>query len=348
MYKTAIQLIICTKWTGRFKCKAPRYQVQGAWHTYSWEWISVNHPNIWEETIVFIHDSKTYERFRAVRERNVTHPMFNYRHDYLVSGLLKCACGRKWAGRTQSSTTRKNRKGEIVPRKTMSSTYCCTQHHKELIHADCPRSIGHLKADDYVWGKVKKAIENPEILIARARNYVDDLRTKARSANEDNERIQRELGDLVLERKWVITQARKGSISEQDMEEQLADLTAQELALKQEMETVTDQSLLNALNKWEEHAREYFADMKVGLLELNTVPQTEEERLEQFELKRKIVNTLVEKVYIHQDRSLEVTIRLNLLQIIQQRSNADQVPQVGTYTRKRSSRARRRRRAACA
>lgn len=294
-----------------------------------------------------IIDSKTYERYRIVRERNVKHPMFNYRHDYLISGLLKCACGRKWAGRTQSSATRKNRKGEVVPRKTMSSTYCCTQHHKELIHEDCPRSIGHLKADDYVWGKVKGAIDDPEILIARARDYVDDLRKKAKSANEDNDRIQRELDNLVLERKWVITQARKGSISEQDMDEQLADLSAQEITLKQEMEMVTDQSLLSALNQWEEHAREYFADLKVGLLELNTVPQTDEERLEQFELKRKIVNTLVEKVYIHKDRSLEVTIRLNLLQMIRQRPSADQVPQVGTYSHRPASRARRHRSAVC-
>lgn len=118
------------------------------------------------------------------------------------------------------------------------------------------------------------------------------------------------------------------------MDEQLADLAAQEITLKQEMEMVTDQSLLSAPNQWEEHAREYFADLKVGLLELNTVPQTDEERLEQFELKRKIVNTLVEKVYIHKDRSLEVTIRLNLLQMIRQRPSADQVPQVGTYTRR--------------
>jgi len=38
------------------------------------------------------------------------------------------------------------------------------------------------------------------------------------------------------------------------------------------MEMVTDLSFLSALNQWEEHARLYFADLKVGLLELNTVP----------------------------------------------------------------------------
>jgi hypothetical protein len=224
-------------------------------------------------------------------------------------------------------------------RKTLSSTYCCTQIHKELIHEDCPRSIGHLKADEYVWGKVKDAIENPEILIAGARDYVDDLRRKAQSTTQDNERIQRELDNLLSERQWVITQARKRSISEQDMDRQLAELSAQEMALKQEMEMVTDGSLLSALDHWEEHAREYFADLKVGLLELNAVPQTDEERLEQFEIKRRVVNTLVEVVMIKKDRSLEVTIRLNLLQLVQRRSSADQVPQVGTYTRTPASRA---------
>jgi hypothetical protein len=67
-------------------------------------------------------------------------------------------------------------------------------------------------------------------------------------------------------------------------------------------------------------------------VELNSVSQTDEERLVQFELKRKIVNPLVEKVYNNKERSLEVTIRLNLLQIVQQRVSADKVPQVGTCT----------------
>lgn len=290
-----------------------------------------------------IIDAETYQRYRTVREKNVKHPLFNYRHDYLISGLLRCACGRKWAGRTQSSQTRKNRKGEIVPRKTMSSTYCCTQIHKELIHEDCPRSIGHLKADDYVWGKVKDAIENPEILIAGARDYVDDLRRKAQSASQDNERIQHELDTLLVERKWVITQARKGSISEKEMDEQLAELSSQEMALKQEMVTTTDETLLSALDHWEEHARQYFADMKVGLLKLNAVPQSDEERLEAYNIKRRVVNTLVEKVIIQKDRSLKVVFRLNLLQMAQHNLTADQVPQVGTYTRIPISRARRHR-----
>jgi hypothetical protein len=40
---------------------------------------------------------------------------------------------------------------------------------------------------------------------------------------------------LILERQWVITQTRKGTISENDMEYQLGALGLQELTLKREL-----------------------------------------------------------------------------------------------------------------
>lgn len=83
-----------------------------------------------------------------------------------------------------------------------------------MIHAECPRSIGHLKADEYVWSKVNEAVEHPEVLIMGARNHVEGLRSQAQNVTKDNERIQSQIDGLLMERKWVITQARKGSISE--------------------------------------------------------------------------------------------------------------------------------------
>lgn len=131
----------------------------------------------------------------------------------------------------------------------------------------------------------------------------------------------------------MITQARTGSISEKDMEEQLAEISAQELALKKEMGTIADLDLLAALDGWEEKAREYFADLQAGLEELNAVPLTDEERFEQFEIKRRVVNTLVEQVTILKTRELKITFRLNLLALAQRYFIVDQVPQVETYTR---------------
>jgi hypothetical protein len=42
--------------------------------------------------------------------------------------------------------------------------------------------------------------------------------------NSDNERIQKEFDPLIIERQWVIIQACKGTISENDMEYQLGAL----------------------------------------------------------------------------------------------------------------------------
>jgi hypothetical protein len=74
--------------------------------------------------------------------------------------------------------------------------------------------------------------------------------------------------------------------------------------------------------------------LQSGLEELNAVPQTDEERLEQFEIKRRVVNTLVEQVTILKNRELKITFRLNLLALAQRYFSVDQVPQVETYTAK--------------
>lgn len=55
-------------------------------------------------------------------------------------------------------------------------------------------------------------------------------------------------------------------------------------------------------------------DLQEGVKGLkNAVPHTDEERLEIFNLKKWIVNSLVERVTIDRERKLTVKIRLNLL-----------------------------------
>ncbi len=72
----------------------------------------------------------------------------------------------------------------------------------------------------------------------------------------------------------------------------------------------------------------------------HTVPQNSEELREVFLLKKKIVDTLVEKVTIDKDRTLHVHIRLNLLGILEDDANsggpiesAVATEKVGIYSR---------------
>lgn len=302
-----------------------------------------------------IIDMATYESFLKVRDANITHPSGHIKRDYLIGGLLYCACNYKWGARSHSDR-RRNRRGEWVERKTRSGVYYCPQGHPEHVSPGCPRHIGSKKADNDVWEKVCRAINKPEILLAQARKMLDELWANADSLENEQERIQKELDALVLERQWVITQARKGGISESDMDYQLGMLTLQELSLKRELTSIGQAVNIHLSGDWEGEVKEYLADLQAGLDSLNAAPQSEEERREIFELKKQTVNTLVKRITIDRNRELHVEISLNLLGIISNQSNnksgggsstRGQIERAGTYTRIRSTLSHHRHHASC-
>jgi DNA invertase Pin-like site-specific DNA recombinase len=299
-----------------------------------------------------IIDVATYERFAQVRAKNKTYPARRLDYDYLIGGVLYCACNHKWGARTQKS--RKNRRGELVARKTITGIYFCHQTHKDLISPECPRHIGAKKADAQAWQKICEAVDKPQYLLAQARKLVEQLRASADTLHEDQARLENEIEALTTERQWLITQARKGSITTADMEYQLGAMTLQEVSLKRELSSLGQAININTLNDWEAKINEYLADLRAGIEALkNAAPQDEEERHNLFLLKKQIVDTLVERITITKDRVLKVEIRLNLLGILEEESGSDDPSAAyskrgGTCTRTPTSRARRRPGAVCA
>lgn len=259
-----------------------------------------------------IIDMETYERFLQVREANINHPARHVKQNYLIGGLLYCACDRKWGARTVPSM--RLYEGEWV-KKAEYGRYYCRQEHEEHISPDCPRTIGSIKADNYVWEKVCEAINKPEILLAQARKMVVELQNNAETLDAEQDRILKELDTLIMERQWIITQARKGGITESDMDYQLGTIALQELSLKREYADIGQAVNIHALGDWETRVIEYLTDLQVGLDSLNVIPQNDEERIEIFEFKRQVVNTLVKRVTIDCNRKLEVEIRINLLNL---------------------------------
>jgi hypothetical protein len=58
-------------------------------------------------------------------------------------------------------------------------------------------------------------------------------------------------------------------------------------------------------------------DLKAGIDELKAVtPQTTEEQHEAFLVKKRVVDTLVDRIQIDRERNLQIQIRLRLLDII--------------------------------
>lgn len=261
-----------------------------------------------------IIDMETYERCLKVRAENKTHSANNLKRDYLIGGLLYCSCNRKWAARTDNRIY--GRKHGGAERKTPRGRYFCPEVHVERIHPDCPRDIGSKKADEYVWARVCEAINEPEILITQARKFVDELRSNADVLHEDKERLQKELDALIMEWQWVITQARKGSINESDMDYQLGALTMQEISIKRDLASLGQAKSINALIDWETRVSEYLADLIEGIESLNATPQDDDDRQEIFELKRQTVLNLVGKATIRRNREIKLHVRLDLLNLL--------------------------------
>ncbi len=152
---------------------------------------------------------------------------------------------------------------------------------------------------------------------------VDELRNSAATQSADQECIEKELDALASNRQWVITQARKGSITEQDMDRQLGEMSLQEVALKRELSSAREIIDTSVIENWEPHVRQYLADMLEGIAGLNTIPVDPQEERENQALKRQIIQTLVEKVVVDRNQKFTVTIRLNLLQILEGVSGKD-------------------------
>ena len=183
-------------------------------------------------------------------------------------------------------------------------------------------------------------MDKPKYLLAQARKWVEQLRASANTLHDDQARIEREIEALAAERQWVITQGRKGNITAADMDYQLGALTRQEVSFKRELSSLGQAININALGDWETKINEYLVDLRAGIEELkNAVPQDEEERHNLFLLKKRIVDTLVERVTIDKNREVKVEIRLNLLQILDEEDSESNDPSElysrrgGIYTR---------------
>jgi len=247
---------------------------------------------------------ETWEAAEAKRIENKKNPTGPLKNDYLIRGLLYCDCGLRWRARTMRS---KNKSGVSI-----YGAYYCPRTHHEMTHENCPYTIGAKKADIYVWEKVCEAIQQPDILLHAAREYIDGLRTQEGDQQAEIDRLQNELDSLTIERQQIITWARKGRISEEDMEYQLTNLTLQELDLKKELASIGSVKRLTELADWERATRKYLDSAAAGLEQINEDPLNPK----YFGLKRDVVTTFVERICIDRDRHMAITFKLDILSIL--------------------------------
>lgn len=197
----------------------------------------------------------------------------NVKEDYLCAGLVYCAC--EW--KCHAKTNRSNHKRGYT---SISGSYRCPRYgiDPESMPPTCAPSTGSKKVDDYVWDYVRRLCRKPDVLHRAITEKIARLQAEQSDAEAETARLQGKLDELTNEQQWVITQARKKSITENDMEFQLAALDFQELSYRKDMDKLQAVSATRqeaeALAAW---VRDYLVDIKAGIELLSCDPEALEQ-----------------------------------------------------------------------
>jgi hypothetical protein len=259
-----------------------------------------------------IIDIPTYELFKTQREKNKTNSPQHIRHDYLLSGHLKCSCNLTWQARTAAH--RRSRKGEWIERKTPIGTYFCPQPHRELRASTCPKTVSAKQAEAQVWEKISQFITDPGYLVAQAREKVAQLKREYQQMQQDELQLQEEIKKLNDERQEFITKARKDRMLDEEFTPQISALYDKERGVQRRLKTIERAKEDFTELDLEEQVKKYVAELQSEMAELiHADPQTPEEKHQVFLLKKQIVDRVLVEVRIDENRAIHLKFRTDFL-----------------------------------
>ncbi|MBX3053142.1 MAG: recombinase family protein [Caldilineaceae bacterium] len=210
-----------------------------------------------------------WEKAQIIRKGNKNKAR-NVKRDYLCLGIVYCACGWKCNVRT----VRSNRSRGY---ETVSGVYACQRYgtSPETQPQNCAVCTGSKKVDNHVWNFVKQICSAPQLVQNAIEAKVEQLETERIDLEGELEELTSKLEQLGTERNWVITQARKGRITEKDMEFQLGQIELHEQALRSAMgkyEAIQiARNQANVLTNW---ADQYLSNIQKGIAALEVDVET--------------------------------------------------------------------------
>ncbi|MBC8548158.1 MAG: recombinase family protein [Anaerolineales bacterium] len=206
-----------------------------------------------------------WEKACEIRKQNKSYRGRNVKEDYLCRGMIVCPCGWKWTARTSHS----NKKAS----KSKCGYYGCAlkDHKPEHVHNNCPGTIGSQKLDNFVWNFVTNICKEPDIIQNAIDVKISMLQDEQGNIEDELVQLQNELDKFTDERQWIITTARKGAISEDDMSRQLAAVDLQALELrKKRSDKIATVAIQNQADRLKEWANQYIRNVANGLRVLTT------------------------------------------------------------------------------
>jgi len=251
-----------------------------------------------------IIDRETWESAQRVKAQNRIHCRRNLQTTYLLRNLLYCEeCGRRLCVKTKY----RRRNGEKY---VSSRAYqCASSKDYAGLYEDC-RPLIHINGDEIeelVWSELNRLLRSPEMLGSGVR---DQLAVMEEQVNEGKSRadvLRKKLENLDRERRTVITWARTGKITEEDMALQLLEIEDRREAYQEDYERAIEVQA----QKVEEFDAQRFVItfcQKVSdkLQWLSSEPLTEE-KLKQ---RKELAKILIRRVWINNKGEIRIEGRI--------------------------------------
>lgn len=173
-----------------------------------------------EFTIRPIITEDLFRRARQQLERNTKFNRKNRKHNYLLTGLIRCTCGA-------------NRNGDGPSGKKY---YRCISRHR--FHAQAvPCKVGGLNVtvtDAVVWSKISELLSNPQLIQEQANRW---LKSRNNHQTEtDTRSLEKRLSELENEQKRYVDAYGKGFMPEVLFAEKMTETKKQIGAVQKELE----------------------------------------------------------------------------------------------------------------
>ncbi len=255
-----------------------------------------------------IIDVETWESAQRVKAQNRIDCRRNLQTTYLLRNLLYCEeCGRRLCVKTKY----RRRNGEKY---VSSRAYqCASSKDYAGLYEDCQPLI-HVNADELeglVWNELDRLLRSPEMLGTGVRDRLAVMEEQVNEAKSRAGVLKKKLENLDRERQTVITWARTGKITEEDLALQLSEIEERREAYQEDYERALETQAWKAEEfDAQRFAMEFCQKVSHKLQRLSSEPLTEGKLKERKELAK----MLLRRVWINNKGEIRIEGRIPQLE----------------------------------
>ncbi len=261
---------------------------------------------------------ETFEAAQAKKKANKHFLRRKSKHTFLLKHLLYCSeCEMQFYGTTLGATFTKvmaDGSRKTYYHRNEHAFYMCRgmKFYPHIYHCRSPKRIWADDIEALVWDKIDETLRSPEMLKIALENRLEQLRSKMAEGEQHIAAVRDNIDRCKLEEHRVITWARQGRITEQQMDLQLravrADRERQELELKEVLEAKDIQA------KGQDIIQQAWVRCQELMPRLDYLKQNETE--ETAKDKQAIIQLLVNKVTVNSKGEVSINLAIPKLESV--------------------------------